>query len=423
MTSSRYSPAAVNVAAVFVIFVGAERAEHAGRHDLGKADDGVERRAQFVAHVGEELGLGLVGVLGAGLFLGVLLRQVRELLRLDLQLVLAAAQVVDGGEQPLLAFDQLGLVHLERRDVGADRDVAAVLGAPLADLQPVAVVELRLEGAGAWNGRVLARKLGADDVLAARGHHVLVGGARRNRLVRQVVQVLEVGIAQHQPVFVVPQHEGFRDGLDRVAQPDVGGRGALDQRLLLGDVDRDADQVHARVAGLPHQLAAGAQPDPFAAGVQHAELVVDRLGLGVGELGCDLVEPDVVGMHQAAHFAERHQVVARRDPQNREHRMRPEDAAAGEVPVPQPAAAAIERRVDAASHRVVDRVGLACARGLPVKREAQDQQHEAGGRGQRDGQRGVGAPWRERIAAQLQRGHLAGAGEVAHRRKGALAVG
>ena len=203
----------------------------------------------------------------------------------------------------------------------------------------------------------------------------------------------------------------------------IGRGGALDQRLLLGDVDRDADQVHARIAGLLHQLAAGAQPDPFAAGVQHAELVVDRPGLGVGELRRDLVEPDVVGMHQAAHFAERHQVVARRDAQDREHRMRPEDAAAGEVPVPQPAAAAVERGVDAASHGVVDRVGLARARGLPVKRKAQDQQHEAGGRGQRDGQRGVGAPRRERIAAQLERGQLAGAGEVAHRREGAPAVG
>ena len=46
--------AAVNVAAVLDIFVGAERAEHSRFHDLGETDDGIQRRAQLVAHVGEE---------------------------------------------------------------------------------------------------------------------------------------------------------------------------------------------------------------------------------------------------------------------------------------------------------------------------------------------------------------------------------
>ena len=38
---------------------------------------------------------------------------------------------------------------LQRRDVGADRNIAAVLGATLVDLQPAPVAELRLEGTGA----------------------------------------------------------------------------------------------------------------------------------------------------------------------------------------------------------------------------------------------------------------------------------
>jgi hypothetical protein len=40
--------------------------EHAGRlaHDLREADDGVERRAQLVAHVGQENALGAVGRFG-----------------------------------------------------------------------------------------------------------------------------------------------------------------------------------------------------------------------------------------------------------------------------------------------------------------------------------------------------------------------
>ena len=64
-------PAAADVAAIFVIFLRAERAEHAGFHDFGEADDGVERRAQLVAHIGEEFRLRLVGLFGACLFGGV----------------------------------------------------------------------------------------------------------------------------------------------------------------------------------------------------------------------------------------------------------------------------------------------------------------------------------------------------------------
>ena len=142
-------PAAADVAAIFVVFLGAERAEHAGFHDLGEADDGVERRAQLVAHVGEEFRLGLVGFLGAGLLGGVVFGKLGGALLRD-------AQVGDRRHQPLLAVDQLFLVRLQRRDVGADRNIAAVLGAALADVQPAAVFELGLEGAGAGNGRARA---------------------------------------------------------------------------------------------------------------------------------------------------------------------------------------------------------------------------------------------------------------------------
>ena len=41
------------------------RAEHFGLHHLGEAEDGVERRPQFVAHLGEELRLGDVGAFRA----------------------------------------------------------------------------------------------------------------------------------------------------------------------------------------------------------------------------------------------------------------------------------------------------------------------------------------------------------------------
>ena len=86
--------------------------------------------------------------------------------------------------------------------------------------------------------------------------------------------------------------------------------------------------------GWLHQLAARAQPHPVAVGVAHAEGVIDDGHLGVGELGGELVELHVVGMHQRADVAEGEQVVLGLQAENVEHRLRPEDAAARQVPIP-----------------------------------------------------------------------------------------
>ena len=90
-------------------------AEHARLHDFREADDGVERRAQLVTDIGEELGLGAVGLLGAVLLLGVFLGELDHLLRLLLELLARLAQVRDGRHQPPLAVDQPALVALELR--------------------------------------------------------------------------------------------------------------------------------------------------------------------------------------------------------------------------------------------------------------------------------------------------------------------
>ena len=171
MTSSRYWPLSRMSREYSLYFVRAQRAEHGGFHDLGKADDGVERRAQLVAHIGEEFRFGLVGVLGAGLFLGVFFGEVGELIGLQLQRLLRFAQVADGRDLAFFALDQLLLVQLDLGDIGADRDIAAVLGAPFADMHPAPVVELGFEGAGA--GRL--------DVVAARPWCAGSASCRRRR--------------------------------------------------------------------------------------------------------------------------------------------------------------------------------------------------------------------------------------------------
>ena len=77
--------ARTDVAAVIGIAWRAERAVDLARHQLGKSDDGIERRAQFVAHIGEEFGFRLVGGLGLGLLVEVAFGQIGELLGLQLQ--------------------------------------------------------------------------------------------------------------------------------------------------------------------------------------------------------------------------------------------------------------------------------------------------------------------------------------------------
>ena len=238
------------------------------------------------------------------------------------------------------------------------------------------------------------------------------------------MQLLEIGIAKHQPIVGVPQHEGFRNGLDGVAQAQIGGHRLLHQVLLLGDVDGDADQMRPRLARLAHQLATRAQPHPMAAGVAHAERVVEECHLGIDEFGGELIKLHIVGMHEAAHVAERHEIVLALQPEDLEHRLRPEDTPAREVPVPQPAAAAVERRVDPAAHGFVDHVGFARARRLPVEGEAEDQHHEAGGGRKRDRQHGERAPGCQRRAARLHDRDLAeGRIEHAHGRQRAGLVG
>ena len=133
---------------------------------------------QLVADVGEELRLGLVGLLGAILLLGVFLGELDHLLRLQLELLARLAEVGDGRHQAALAVDELALVALQLRDVGADRDEAAVLGAPLVDLQPAAVLELQLEAARALLGPALGDHLGADERLPPRRDHFGIGRAR-----------------------------------------------------------------------------------------------------------------------------------------------------------------------------------------------------------------------------------------------------
>src|SRR5690348_2583910 len=55
----------MDVPGIFGILIGYARTHRLGVDDLGKTQDGVQWRSQFVAHIGEEGGLGAAGRFGA----------------------------------------------------------------------------------------------------------------------------------------------------------------------------------------------------------------------------------------------------------------------------------------------------------------------------------------------------------------------
>src|SRR4029077_6060269 len=90
-----------------------------------------------------------IGILGSGLLFGVFFGEIGKLGGLALECLLGCAQVDNGRALTLLALDQFLFVPLDLGDVGSNRDVAAIFGAPFADMHPTSVVELRLECARA----------------------------------------------------------------------------------------------------------------------------------------------------------------------------------------------------------------------------------------------------------------------------------
>ena len=65
ISDSRCCARTVDVAAIFRILLDRFGAHRLGVDDLRKAQNGVQRRAQFVAHIGEEFRLGAAGGFGA----------------------------------------------------------------------------------------------------------------------------------------------------------------------------------------------------------------------------------------------------------------------------------------------------------------------------------------------------------------------
>ncbi len=164
---------------------------------------------------------------------------------------------------------------------------------------------------------------------------------------------------------------------------------------LFGDVDGDADQLDLRRFRVDH-LGAGAHPHPLAVGVPHAEHLVDMVDLARDDPVGQLEQVAVVGMDDLVDLAERQHRVAGLVAQHVVHRARPVHLAAHHVPVPQAAAAAHQRHVDALVRFEVDAVGGLRARRLAEIGVEDDDQHAGRQHEQRDVERDGLAPARRR---------------------------
>ncbi len=206
------------------------RRRSAGFHELGKAENGAQRRAQLVAHAGKEIGLREVGVFRDG----------HRVVQLQLDLL---AHGIVGADQQV--SDDVAVIVAQRGDRHDGRKAAAILadvGQFIAVLDPARRLESqRLEAGLDGRGKFLAQRLRPR-------HHFLrvmdVAGA-------DLVDDFGGQVAQHALGADIEQLNDafFVGGDDREIGAGENGvlqRPRLEQRFLaphLGDAIRPAGSV------------------------------------------------------------------------------------------------------------------------------------------------------------------------------------
>ena len=243
--------------------------------------------------IGEELRLCPVGGLGAILLQGIFLGEIDELLLLLLQLAAREPQLGDACPELLLALGEALLALLQHGDVGADADIATVAGPTLVDMQPAAVLDLRLVGAAVVVIGAGDRHALGDDRFGRCGDHLVIRTAGAHRVVGQAVELLIFAVAHDEAVVAVPQHEGFGDRLHGVAKSRILVSGAWSE-VLLGN-HGDAGQARLAIRKGPRDMPAQSQSNKVAVGVAQPEAAVEHRR-ALAETPVDLAPQIVVGM-------------------------------------------------------------------------------------------------------------------------------
>ena len=208
--------------AQLLFLLGIQRSRQLHEQHAGKADDGVEGRAQLVGHAGQKT------VFHQGRVL-----QLQVLVPQHLFDALALRHITNG------AGDKQALLCLQRVQADLDRELAAVL-AQAVQLQPSP------HGAGAWFGKKIApvvRVAGAE----ALGHQQLDGLAQQ-LVAAPAEQFHRLRVDEDDVPLPVDDDHGVRRGLQQVLELLVGA-------LAVGDV-ADGTHHHGALFGVD-----GAQAD------------------------------------------------------------------------------------------------------------------------------------------------------------------
>ena len=237
------------------IFLAARRVEHhrVFLHDhLGEADDGVQRRAQFVAHGGEEAGLGRVRLFGGGA------RQLERLL-LDLAVGDVAHHGDDVGstdrrirrwlfERPATHFDpdEIGGIVLP----AANRRVAPETKFDAARLAAARGIRQRGEIGRTIDDMDAIEQAMADEPRTRRAQHRFRG--RRNELHRAVAAMMGNHVAH------VSRQQAIAVFLD-IEQRDAGARQRFRADCKSGGIERRRGYAEAAIRRAQRRVRSGRQ--------------------------------------------------------------------------------------------------------------------------------------------------------------------
>ncbi len=227
-----------------------EAAEGLRLQQLREADDGIQRRAQLVAHAGQEGGLGAVGLLG----LRLRQRQVlRPLVHLLLQVVAMAPQLGLGPAQVGQIVDDAGedrrTARADRTDRKLDRKRAAI-GAPRGHLAPPSDDPGRPGVEIAPDMALVAARVGL-------GHQQ--ADAAPDHLRRAIAeQPLRTRIERADQPVGVNRHDAVDRGVDDRPEVQVAVAGLLDQEG--SDPDSGDDQRTVEGHDPEHAVTRRLQP-------------------------------------------------------------------------------------------------------------------------------------------------------------------
>ena len=259
-----------DVAGIVLVRGMAERAGEFVHHDFRETDDGIQRRAQFVAHVGEEGRLGEGGVLGLGLLLGILARQ-------GLGLAFRALEIERSALHLLLLLLQLFLVADVLGHIDADRQQATIGSRALDHLQPAPGAQ------GDQRGTAIFQRLTFHQHSAGPCDlHRLVAHAGAQRVLKAKIAG-EGAVPVEQPLARIPQGERPGEAFDGGAQAALGRADTVLGLLAVGHIQHDAAEHRLAADRIVRQAAAHLDPAVGRRDGRESQLQpADRVRLGEG---------------------------------------------------------------------------------------------------------------------------------------------